>query len=50
MLNKALSLFQFYWNFMYELEKKVTPAILKKKAIKVWMWEKFLYAKLSYTN
>lgn len=49
-LNSALFLFQFYWNFMHELHKNVTPAILEKKAIKVWTWGNFLHTKLSYTN
>lgn len=48
-LEKALFLFQFYWNFMHELEKKVTPAIREKQATKIWTWGNFLHAKLSYT-
>ena len=48
-LNSALFLFQFYWNFMHELEKKVTPAILEEQASKVWTWGNFLHTKLSYT-
>lgn len=49
-LEQALFLFQFYWNFMHELQKKVTPAIREKQATKVWTWGNFLHAKLSYTN
>ena len=49
-LNNALFLFQFYWNFMHEFEKKVTPAILEKKATKVWTWGNFLHAKLTFIN
>ena len=49
-LNSALFLFQFYWNFMHELGKRLTPAILEKKATKVWTWGNFLHAKLSYIN
>ena len=49
-LNSALFLFQFYWNFIHELGKNVTPAILEKQATKVWTWGNFLHAKLSYTN
>ncbi len=47
-LEDALWLFQFYWNFMHELEKKVTPAITEKQATKVWTWGNFLHAKLRY--
>lgn len=49
-LNNALFVFQFYWNFIHELDKKVTPAILEKQASIVWTWGKFLHARLSYTN
>jgi hypothetical protein len=49
-LNSTLFLFQFYWNFMHELEKKVTPAILEGQATKVWTWGKFLHAKLTFVN
>lgn len=48
-LEKALFVFQFYWNFIHEMEKKVTPAIREKQATKVWTWGNFLHAKLSYT-
>lgn len=50
MLNNALFLFQFYWNFMHEMRKNVTPAILEKQATKVWSWGNFLHTKLSYTK
>jgi len=45
-LNNTLFLFQFYWNFMHELKKNVTPAILEKQATKVWTWGNFLHAKI----
>lgn len=47
-LNNGLFLFQFYWNFMNELDKKLTPAILEKEATKVWTWGNFLHTKLRY--
>jgi len=37
-LGNAFALFQFYWNFMHENEEKLTPAILEKRATKVWTW------------
>ena len=49
-INKCLFLFQFYWNFMHEFEKNVTPAILERQATKVWSWGNFLHAKLSDVN
>jgi hypothetical protein len=47
-LHNSLFLFQFYWNFMHKIDKNVTPAILEKKATKVWTWGNFLHAKLRY--
>jgi len=49
-LNNALFLFQFYWNFMHELHKNVTPAILEKQSTKVWTWGNFLHAKLTFVD
>ena len=49
-LNNALFLFQFYWNFIYQREENVTPAILEKQVDKVWTWGMFLHAKLRDTN
>lgn len=49
-LNNALALFQFYWNFIHELEKKLTPAIMEKQTTKVWTWGNFLHTKLKYSN
>ena len=49
-LKNSLSLFQFYWNFMHESRKNVTPAIMEKQATKVWIWGSLLHAKLKYLN
>lgn len=49
-LCNALFLFQFYWNFMHEREKNLTPAILEKQATKVWTWGNFLHTKLTFVN
>ena len=49
-LKNGLSLFQFYWNFMHESRKNVTPAIMEKQATKVWIWGSLLHAKLKYLN
>lgn len=50
MLNSAIVLFQFYWNFMHQLGKNLTPAILEGQTTKVWTWGNFLHAKLRYSN
>ena len=47
-LNNALFLFQFYWNFMHEIDKKVTPAMIERQAAKIWTWGNFLHAKLTF--
>ena len=47
-LENALNLFQFHWNFMHQLKKKLTPAIMECQAAKVWTWGNFLHAKLKY--
>lgn len=49
-LNSAVALFQFYWNFMHEIQKSLTPAILEKQATKTWTWGNFLHTKLSYIS
>jgi hypothetical protein len=47
-ISNAMALFQFYWNFMQNNAKKMTPAILEKQATKVWTWGNFLHAKLTF--
>ncbi len=49
-LENALYLFQFYWNFIKPIRKKLTPAILEGQTTKVWTWGNFLHAKLRYSN
>ena len=49
-LKNTVQLFQFYWNFMKPLHKKLTPAIMEGQATKVWTWGNFLHKKLSCTN
>jgi hypothetical protein len=49
-LNMGLFFFQFYWNFMHELHKNVTPAISERLASKIWSWGNFFHAKLSYKD
>ena len=45
-LEDALYLFQFHWNFMHQVQKNLTPAILEKQATKIWTWGNFLHVKL----
>lgn len=47
-LKNALSLFQFYWNFMKPLHKNLTPAMQEGIIRKCMTWGSFLHMKLSY--
>lgn len=47
-VSDALSVFQFYWNFMKPIRERLTPAILENQATKIWTWGNFLNAKLKY--
>ena len=47
-VSNALSVFQFYWNFMKPIKEKLTPAIIERQATKVWTWGNFLNTKLKY--
>ena len=47
-VSNALSVFQFYWNFMKPIKEKLTPAILENQATKIWTWGNFFNAKLKY--
>jgi hypothetical protein len=47
-INNIFFIFQFFWNFMHQNEKKLTPAIIEKQATKVWTWGNFLHAKLTF--
>jgi len=49
-LSNALSVFQFYWNFMKPLRKNKSPAILEGQSTKIWTWGNFLHATLRYSH
>ena len=42
----AVILFQFYWNFISELRRDVTPARMEKCSTHVWTWHEFYYSSL----
>lgn len=41
-LNCSIELFQFYWNFMKELKKEKSPAMMEGLTDHVWTWHEFL--------
>ncbi len=47
----ALIFFQFYWDFISEIKRGVTPAMVEKCSSHVWTWHEFYYFKtLTNTN
>lgn len=47
-LNDAITVFQFYWNFMHQREKKLTPAMQEGIVTRTWTWGNLLHAKLTF--
>lgn len=43
MLENAVELFQFHWNFMDVINEKKTPAMLERISENVISWHQFLY-------
>jgi hypothetical protein len=37
----ALSVFQFYWDFISEIKSGVTPAMMEKCSTYIWSWREF---------
>lgn len=44
----AVTLFQFYWNFMSEFRRESTPAMIEGLSNRVWQWNDFLHAELRH--
>lgn len=42
----VVGFFQFYWDFVSEIRRGVTPAMIEKCATHVWTWHEFYYSKL----
>jgi len=47
-LKCCLQLFQFYWNFMKEIQRKTTPAIIEGVSNRIWTWHDFFYFTINY--
>lgn len=45
-LSNAIGIFQFYWNFMHELQENMTPAKMEGIAHKTWTWGNLLHYKI----
>lgn len=46
-LISAITLFQFYWNFMSEFRRDQTPAMIEGISNKIREWDDFFHAKLT---
>jgi IS1 family transposase len=46
----AIDLFMFYWNFMSELKRGLTPAIMEDCATRIWSWHDFYYSAITHLN
>ena len=50
-LRCALSVFQFYWDFISEIKRGITPAMMEKCSSHIWTWHEFYYSNaLTNTN
>jgi hypothetical protein len=49
-LRCALSVFQFYWDFISEIKRGLTPAMMEKCSTHVWTWHEFYYSNVLLTN
>jgi len=45
-LSNAVGLFQFYWNFMHEMRKNLTPAKIEGISAKIWTWGNLLHYRI----
>ena len=49
-LHNAIDLFQFYWNFINNFQRKGSPAMLEGIADHIWTWHEFFYKRLTIVN
>jgi len=49
-LHCAISFFQFYWDFVSQIRRGKTPAMIEGLSTRIWMWHEFFYAKLNHLN
>jgi hypothetical protein len=49
-LDYAISFFQFYWNFVSQIRRGKTPAMIEGVSAKIWTWHEFFYTELNHIN
>jgi len=47
-LRCALSVFQFYWDFISELKRGKTPGMIEGCSSRIWTWHAFYYSELNH--
>jgi len=48
-LECAIQLFQFYWDFVSEFQRGVTPGMLEQLTDHPWSWHEFFYFPINYS-
>jgi hypothetical protein len=46
----AIDLVSVYWNFMSELKRSLTPAIMENCTTRIWGWHDFYYSAITCPN
>ncbi len=46
----VLSFFQFYWNFISEIKRGLTPAMMETCSKRIWTWHDFYYSAINHLN
>ena len=49
-LGCSLAVFQFYWDFISQVKRGMTPAMLEGCSSKIWTWHDFYYSELNHLN
>jgi hypothetical protein len=49
-LHYAISFFQFYRNFISQIKRHRTPAMIEGLSNHTWTWHEFFYSKLNHLN
>ena len=46
----AISFFMFYWNFVSQIRRGRTPAMIEGLSAQIWTWHEFFYTELNHLN
>jgi len=46
----AVAFFQFYWDFMSEIKRGLSPAMIENCATHIWSWHDFYYSAITHLN